>query len=62
MKYNIYIALHSVSFCQCLIDYEISSPNENFLNNERFWAVAETDTGSRKWSEIGTSLPNSLKM
>ena len=35
-------------YYQCLNDYEISSPNENFLNNERFWAVAETDTGSQK--------------
>ena len=35
-------------YCQCLIDYEISSLNENFLNNEKFWEVAETDTGSRK--------------
>ena len=35
-------------YCQCLTDYEISSLNENFLNNERFWAVAaERDTGSR---------------
>ena len=31
---------------QCLIDCKISSVNENFLNNEKFWAVAETDTGS----------------
>ena len=47
MEYNIYICM-LLYYCQCLIDYEISSPNENFLYNERFWAVAETDTGSRK--------------
>ena len=35
-------------YCQCLTDYEISLLNENFLNNEKFWEVAETDTGSRK--------------
>ena len=35
-------------YCQCSIDYDISSLNENFLNNEKIWAVAETDTGSRK--------------
>ena len=32
-------------YCQCLIDYEISSLNENFFNNEKVWVVAETDTG-----------------
>ena len=35
-------------YCQCLIDYEISSLNEKFLNNENFLAVVETNTGSRK--------------
>ena len=35
-------------YSQCLIDYEISSLNQNFLNNEKFWAVTETYTGSRK--------------
>ena len=35
-------------YCQYLIDYEIASPNENFLNNEKFWAAPETETGSRK--------------
>ena len=35
-------------YCQFLIDYEIPSLNENFSNNENFWKVAETDTGSRK--------------
>ena len=69
MKYNIYewntiyiFALHSVVLLSMPYWLWISSPNENFLNNERFWAVAETDTGSQKWSEIGTSLPNSPKM
>ena len=28
-------------YCQCLIDYEMQSLNENFLNNEKFWEVAE---------------------
>ena len=27
---------------------QIPSLNEKFLNNEKFWEVAETDTGSRK--------------
>ena len=49
-------------YCQCLIDYEISSLNENFLNNEKFLAVVETNTGSRKWYKIQTYLPNSLKI
>ena len=35
-------------YCQFLIDYEIPSLNENFFNNEKFWEVAETDTGSLK--------------
>ena len=35
-------------YCQCLIHYEIPSLNENFLNNEKFSEVDETDTGSQK--------------
>ena len=35
-------------YCQFLIDYEIPSLNENFFNNEHFWEVVETDTGSQK--------------
>ena len=45
---HIYLLCILLYNSQYLIDYEISSPNENFLNNERFWVVAETDTGSRK--------------
>ena len=33
----IYILLCILLYnCQCLIDYEISSPNENFVNNKNF--------------------------
>ena len=47
MKYK-YLLCIIMYYCQCLIDYEITSLNENVLNNEKFWEVAETDKGSRK--------------